>query len=62
MGLDDRLGAAGATLCGAVGLCGRSSGAEPGEAGKVVRQIGHADLHLRPGQEADGAGEQRHAV
>ncbi len=46
---------------GAVGLCGRSSGAEPGQAGEVVGQVGHADFHLGPRQ-ADGAHEQRHAV
>jgi hypothetical protein len=36
MGLDDGLGAA---LCGAAGLCWRSSGAEPGEVGEVVGQV-----------------------
>jgi hypothetical protein len=36
-------------------------GAELGQAGEVVRQIGHADLHLRPAH-ADGAHEQGQAV
>lgn len=45
----------------AVGLSGRSSDAEPGKAGEVIGEIGHADLHLCSRQ-ADGAHEQRHAV
>jgi hypothetical protein len=36
----------------AVGLCGRSSGAEPRQASEVVDETGHAD----------GAHEERHAV
>lgn len=50
-----------ALFLGAVGLCGRSSGAEPSEAGKVIGQIGHADLHLGT-CDADRADEQPHTV
>jgi hypothetical protein len=46
---------------GAVGLCGRNSGAEPGQAAEVVDEIGDADLRLRS-RYADGTHEQRHAV
>ena len=60
-GLDDELGAVGTASYGVAELCGRSSGAEPSQAGEVIGQVGHADLHLRAGQ-ADAADEQRHAM
>lgn len=44
-----------------VGTCGRNSGAEPSEAGKVVGQIGHVDPHLGT-CDAGGADEQPHTV
>ena len=61
MRLDGTLAAVGAALPRAVELCGRSSGAEPSQAGEVVGEIGHADLHLRP-IDADGAHKEGHAV
>lgn len=61
MGLDERLRTAGAAILQGLVLCGRSSGAEPGKAAKVVAGIRHADLHLRAGR-ADGTDEERHAV
>ena len=62
MGLGDRLGA---SRCHSSWRLRDYAGAvrtvEPGHAGEVMGQIGHADLHRRPDR-ANGAHGQRHAV